>query len=165
MRRLEQELCLFCCHLKLNVFPVSKEVKNLNFEIDSEKYIEFFIKDTNFRTRCIKKSIFPVNLLSIDLRCFYKINNSLYSYDIAVLDIPITTIKHAIEQYKYNPVPLYVGFPVNWLMPDANTEIIDFDTKNNEWIDYKKCLLFIPSPVVLKNDIDTSMYTDLQQVF
>ena len=66
--RLEQEFCMFCCHLKNNVFQPNA-VQQYDVHINNVPYIKFMIQNTSFRLRSFSKSIFPVNLYSIDARC------------------------------------------------------------------------------------------------
>ena len=65
--RLEQEFCMFCCHLKNNVFQPNA-VQQYDVHINNVPYLKFMIQNTSFRLRSFSKSIFPVNLYSINAR-------------------------------------------------------------------------------------------------
>ena len=150
--RLQQELILFSCHLKYNIFT-EEFVKQFDVNIDNKVRIQYMIQKTNFRLRCYTKTIFPVNLYSIDARCMYKINNKRYSYDYSCLDVPIDTFKHIKKAFGFHTVPEYIPFPVNWIHKGDKSRM-DIDIKNNGWVHYDKGRLFIPSPLLLKIDIE-----------
>ena len=158
--RLEQEFCMFCCHLKNNVFQPNA-VQQYDVHINNVPYLKFMIQNTSFRLRSFSKSIFPVNLYSIDARCMYHINNKKYNYDYACLDLPVDTFKHIKSNFGFHTITEYIPFPLQWVyVGDKN--LMEADIKNNDWVHYDKCRIFVPSPKLLKIDVEI-MYNDRRQ--
>ena len=154
MDRLVQEMCLFSFHLKNNVFQNGKSMKQFDITVDNKPCITFKIQNTNFRMRCYTKTIFPVDLYSIDARCVYLINKKKYNYDYSCLDIPVDTFKHLKKNFGFVTVSEYIPFPIKWVHNGGDITKMDIDIKNNNWVHYNKCNLFIPSPKLLKIDIE-----------